>query len=1643
MFKPSFIFQRKKPRRPGKKEIQKSIAILEKSGLFDEAYYLSEYPDVEQANVKAVRHFLLYGGFEGRNPNPYFDSTLYLSQFPRLEKKRINPLLDFIESRKKNVTAYKRINIIRKSGLFDSDFYLDNNPGLKNYPIDPIEHFYFFGAYTGCDPNPNFNTSVYLTHHRQVKKSGINPLYHCIVEGSQDHNAINSSYTNLSSAITPAIRKDIACITESELFDAEYYAAANLKNIPEKIDPILHFCVYGWKEGRNPNREFDTNFYLSEYPDVDDVGINPFVHWIKKGRSEGRLTNEIRIYPPTKPRVNSPSLIFVSHEATQTGAPAVLLTLMRWLKENTQINFSIVVGRSGPWNYKFEEMAPTFFIDLECENRETKLRTFCGDHVKAVYLNTIVAGEFVKHFHFLNAEFVTHIHEMENVFKIFEIHVDVIKNICTKYIAVSEGSVESISKRVPSGSADILLLRPFIEPKRKPGKPIPKPSEKKAIFGCGPTELRKGFDLFCQVASQLKADGRNDFHMYWIGSGTQTDLNADEVIESSNVADVVSFLGPKKYPRDYFEWGSIFLLTSREDPHPLVCLEAAECGMPIVCFDDQAGSIHTFVEEDAGKVTPYLDIDRMTEAVTHYLDDDTARVAAGQAGRKKVLDKYYVNNAAPQILSFLPSSVFESFDTGDEIENLKVLIDKYNAISFDIFDTLVVRKVTDPNIAFDIVERKLSKNEPVPIPFHQERMSTAGRVLGSYKGKRDDVSLTEIYQQMPFHKDPSVERETEMALCTAHPTGIQLFRYAQEKNKTIFLTSDMYLDKETVTSILKNTGIEGWAGLLLSSDMGKKKDTGRLYIELVRHAAKQKVSKDKILHIGDNWKGDVEYARKAGIACARFTPLYDRDYQLCPLTDKARSEMSQTGRIWESFCSQAARHWLEERPHMLPEIFIRLGYELTGPMAMMSAIHTHDIAKLYGAEQIVFMARDGRIIKKAFDRLYETELKNKTIESKYLHLSRSTVINATLQHPLSPNDIYLLMDGIHLNQKSVGYFLEKANLDVTSLQVKKTVRNYFKSIDSIPVWKDLTKLSELLTELSAAIHSANEESRHLLKQYLQDNGMFENTRIVFADVGWLLNIQSRICAFLKQHGAPGTIIGSYVGSRSRESKGILRHCLLYAGGEPKHYAMPFEKNITLAELLFSAPEAPALSLGNEDGSVAINFAKNNEFDDRSEFVIAQKLHYGAEKFIQWFCENYDSVMLEQPPRDFFAGIFDALLHTTNQNVRAELSNLSILLGGGHEFETRQSLLASPTGVRYVHRSHPEYFDPIIYEGAAYRKVTIVTSAGLDNGSTRYRALNLAERLSEHGIQATVIHSETPPLLAQRHIDESQCVVFQRCFQDQGNVGQFLSHVKSTSKRCLMDMDDLVFPDTVSVIGSVKGGQWPLRHAEKIARLYEGMLVEMDGCFVSTPAIQAFIEEKYNLPCQVVRNRVSRTYLHPPRIVPPTGSLKVIYASGTMSHREDFLVVGNQLYEFFSKHTNASLTILGATQVSAQILSLPTVKNYPVLPYDEMLSCIAEHDLMIVPLEDNIFNHAKSAVKFVECAAVNVPVLASKVSEFELHIDHMKNGLLAQTEDEWRELLQWALAHPAELKKMGVNACSSCSQQPLSQYNDTALTKFII
>jgi glycosyltransferase involved in cell wall biosynthesis len=102
--------------------------------------------------------------------------------------------------------------------------------------------------------------------------------------------------------------------------------------------------------------------------------------------------------------------------------------------------------------------------------------------------------------------------------------------------------------------------------------------------------------------------------------------------------------------------------------------------------------------------------------------------------------------------------------------------------------------------------------------------------------------------------------------------------------------------------------------------------------------------------------------------------------------------------------------------------------------------------------------------------------------------------------------------------------------------------------------------------------------------------------------------------------------------------------------------------------------------------------------------------------------------------------------------------------------------------------------------------------------------------------------------------------------------------------------------------------------------------------------------------------------------------------------------------------------------------------------NELYPFVAQHDLCLVPLEATLFNDCKSALKFIECGAVSVPVLASPRREYRGVIRHGENGFLASDDEQsWYDALGTLYTNPKQLQA----AAQAAYQSVLAEHTLTS------
>ena len=147
-------------------------ALIRRSRLFDASYYLDCNPDVAEAEVQPLQHYVAHGDDEGRAPLPLFDPIHYRSQAdsPTLS---VNALIHYLL-----VGRYHRLS---PSPWFDTDYYLRENRDVALSGLDPLYHYVHFGGAEGRSPAPELHGSFLSSTCSDVRNIGLNPLIRYVV----------------------------------------------------------------------------------------------------------------------------------------------------------------------------------------------------------------------------------------------------------------------------------------------------------------------------------------------------------------------------------------------------------------------------------------------------------------------------------------------------------------------------------------------------------------------------------------------------------------------------------------------------------------------------------------------------------------------------------------------------------------------------------------------------------------------------------------------------------------------------------------------------------------------------------------------------------------------------------------------------------------------------------------------------------------------------------------------------------------------------------------------------------------------------------------------------------------------------------------------------------------------------------------------------------------------------------------------------------------------------------------------------------------------------------------------------------------------------------------------------------------------
>lgn len=198
---------------------------------------------------------------------------------------------------------------------------------------------------------------------------------------------------------------------------------------------------------------------------------------------------------------------------------------------------------------------------------------------------------------------------------------------------------------------------------------------------------------------------------------------------------------------------------------------------------------------------------------------------------------------------------------GSNRQEIMEQIKDYDIVSFDVFDTLLLRPYAKPTDMFYDLE-KVNRLEN----FHDERIEAEKNARQLSLSPEKEVNLFEIYQElakiysMDAQKYAPQELRMEKEKCFLNQDFIPILEKLSEKHQYVIAVSDMYLPKKELADLLDKCGAQGIKDIFVSCEYGVGKANGLLF-EAVKKAYPDK----SIVHVGDNLHSDVIGCKQCGI----------------------------------------------------------------------------------------------------------------------------------------------------------------------------------------------------------------------------------------------------------------------------------------------------------------------------------------------------------------------------------------------------------------------------------------------------------------------------------------------------------------------------------------------------------------------------------------------------------------------------------------------------------------------------------------------------------------------------------------------------------------------------------------------------------
>lgn len=545
--------------------------------------------------------------------------------------------------------------------------------------------------------------------------------------------------------------------------------------------------------------------------------------------------------------------------------------------------------------------------------------------------------------------------------------------------------------------------------------------------------------------------------------------------------------------------------------------------------------------------------------------------------------------------------------------DLKRRIDNAQIVSFDIFDTLIMRKIFSPEDVFRLLgSRTKELNINTDIGAVRAKISakcdSCASIDDIYMAIKEETALSdEVIEDIK-----TIERDIDEQLCVARNDIAKLYEYCIESGKEVYLISDMYYTLQDIKRLLDKCGLSviDDRHIWISCEKKKDKISGSMWKEYSSVVGENA----KCIHIGDNKTGDIENPTKYGIDS--YYVMSGKDMVM----NSSISELaSHVNTVSDSICLGLVIAKLFNSPFALcsnkgklsfdnSEVY---GYCVYGPLLGKFLIWLYSNSREDGIDKLLFFARDGYFLEKDYRIVAELLDDGYKQDWCYLPISRRLIYMASMENE---EDFKRVVEFPY-----VGTFADYMKSRFEIMVTDETSEYNDRQINAVGDSKNILKWIQPYKEM--IMQEAKAERENYLKYLEADGDMQKEISYGTVDLGYygtnqyylqrLTDIKTKGYCFYACLSEDNVLISDI----------IMSGCFQYGNDYTAEKSLARKKNMYI-ETFLTAPYGMIRYIDNQGNMVC-------EPDGKSQrnFDIKENVNGGAIDFIRDYINIYKSILV--------------------------------------------------------------------------------------------------------------------------------------------------------------------------------------------------------------------------------------------------------------------------------------------------------------------------------------------------------------------------------------------------------------------------------